>query len=382
MDSEVLFSSIKNAEIDEFKRIIKDNGINVNEVKDKYNVNLLHVAAKYNKIEIARYLLKHDMNVDAPTNGKLTALYIAVINDHAEMVEFLLTEYKANTNIIAKRNLTPLHIAVMHGNIKIVQLLLDHGADKGAQSDIGNTPLHNAVAYNHIDIVRLLIEHDADTNAENNYQQPPLFLSHLSNIEMIKLLIDNRADLHYKSEKNENNFLHYASTLGCAKLIKCIVKQFNVNDANKHGQTALHLAAMQGYINAREKSLIPACVASGQFKKDSTRKASITDYLETITILIENGADINAQDYFGDTPLHYASFYAPSLYQQNSKEFNKESFVISKYLMNHGANLNIKDKNEQTPRDIGMFKSYSMIIKNIMKSKKVSDMISILCECR
>lgn len=41
-------------------------------------------------------------------------------------------------------NLTPLHLASLHGHLEIVEFLLDNGADPNMLDDWRCTPLHNA----------------------------------------------------------------------------------------------------------------------------------------------------------------------------------------------------------------------------------------------
>ena len=49
--------------------------------------------------------------------------------------------------------LTPMHQAVLDGNIAAVQILIAHGADINKQDDDYWTPLHAACAEGHADIV-------------------------------------------------------------------------------------------------------------------------------------------------------------------------------------------------------------------------------------
>lgn len=51
---------------------------------------------------------------------------------------------------------------------------------------------------------------------------------------------------------------------------------------------------------------------------------------EIVTLLIEKGADINAQDKFGRTPLMVAIIY------------NRDNYDMISYLVNSGANPDIK----------------------------------------
>lgn len=55
-------------------------------------------------------------------------------------------------------NLTPLHLACLHGHLEVAQFLLDNGANPDAQDNWQCTPLHNAAGAGHEQIVKELCE--------------------------------------------------------------------------------------------------------------------------------------------------------------------------------------------------------------------------------
>ena len=62
---------------------------------------------------------------------------------------------------------TPLHDAVLKGNLDEAAKLLDDGADVNAANDQGNTPLHFAALSGSADAVTLLVDKGADEAAAN-----------------------------------------------------------------------------------------------------------------------------------------------------------------------------------------------------------------------
>lgn len=63
---------------------------------------------------------------------------------------------------------TALHLAVRHGRVPMVRLLLEQGADPDAQDHAGTTPLISACDRGHISIVRILLEEaNCDVNLKD-----------------------------------------------------------------------------------------------------------------------------------------------------------------------------------------------------------------------
>jgi hypothetical protein len=72
---------------------------------------------------------------------------------------------------------TPLHLAVMVKEPRIVELLLEAGADPNAKAKNGRTPLHLAVEQGKEDLVALLLDKKADPNALDSDGRTPLDLT-------------------------------------------------------------------------------------------------------------------------------------------------------------------------------------------------------------
>jgi len=68
---------------------------------------------------------------------------------------------------------TALHLASMFGHAEVVKLLLELGASTAVKDEDLNTPLHMAVMGNHADIVRQLTTAGADSSVENAFGDTP-----------------------------------------------------------------------------------------------------------------------------------------------------------------------------------------------------------------
>ena len=70
----------------------------------------------------------------------------------------------------SRLNPTPLHRAVDNGNVEIVRILVNAGADLNIKSSRGSdpTPLHIAVQDGNAELVRILVDAGADPNIRNH----------------------------------------------------------------------------------------------------------------------------------------------------------------------------------------------------------------------
>jgi ankyrin repeat protein len=64
------------------------------------------------------------------------------------------------------------------------------------------------------------------------------------------------------------------------------------------------------------------------------------DFIECLKVLVASGADVNAQDDHGNTALHGAAA--------------RGADQIIQFLVDHGANLNVKNKQDRTPLEVAM----------------------------
>lgn len=102
---------------------------------------------------------------------------------------------------------TPLHNAAFYGSIKIIDLLIDSGAQVNQQNLYGDTPLHNAAFYGNIKAVISLIKNGAHVNQQNNFGYTPLHNAVIcKNFEIIKLLYEKKAALMIQNYNNQSPF--------------------------------------------------------------------------------------------------------------------------------------------------------------------------------
>jgi ankyrin repeat protein len=135
-----------------------------------------------------------------------------------------LLQFKANFRIRTNDNGTVLAVAVCQNLAKLVKRLLEAGADVYSPLFENRSALNTAAWYAHIETMKVLIDAGADVNFnEWGGGQTPLLEIVCNNkgtptrdparyVEGVKLLLDNRADIHARS----GDATEYATVLGWA----------------------------------------------------------------------------------------------------------------------------------------------------------------------
>lgn len=160
---------------------------------------------------------------------------------------------------------------------------------------------------------------------KNNNEYTPLMLASKNNKDIVKLLLDNGAQIN-ETNFNEETPLIIATYKCNYDVVELLLD--NGADINKTG-------------NNKDT---PLMIAIGENNYD------------VVELLLEKGADINKTGYKGDTPLSVA--------------INIGNDDIVKLLLDNGADLDIADNNGNTPLSVAINKGYDDIVKLIKNKKK------------
>jgi len=144
----------------EMSEMLIKGGAQVNRPSTYSEITPLIKSVECNYIEMVRFLLDHDADIDMGDKNGVTPLIRSVESNHFEMVRFLL-EHNADIDISDKNGVTPLIKSVKNENVEITKLLLDHNANANKSYKKGITPLMVSAGMGNNNIIRLLIENGA-----------------------------------------------------------------------------------------------------------------------------------------------------------------------------------------------------------------------------
>jgi ankyrin repeat protein len=118
----------------------------------------------------------------------------------------------------------PLFSAISSGNVELVKLLLDNGADLNVQNKYGESPLHKACSGGHASIVKLLLEKGVGLNAQDKYGESPLHKACFSGYyNIVKLLLEKGVDPNVQDKDGESP-LHKARSKGHDGIAKLLLE--------------------------------------------------------------------------------------------------------------------------------------------------------------
>lgn len=154
-------------------------------------------ASNYGHTEIVNALIEAgaDINYVNKENGA-TALIYAINRERIDIVKLLLQKGIEEINIDRNGNL-PFQRACSVGNMEIVKLLVNHGADVNyVNKENGVTPLICACSDGKTDVISLLIGLGANVNAVDKCGMTALKSAVMeSHLEAVRILIDAKADI-------------------------------------------------------------------------------------------------------------------------------------------------------------------------------------------
>lgn len=282
-------------------------------------------------------------DVNAFDNTGFTPLMRAAIDSNVTDTKILL-EKGANPNIASANadRAYPLTYALVNGgkigSLAVAQLLIESGADVNVTDARQMAPIHNMMMVTNADnrwkILELLMQHGAQINAQDE---------------------DGSTMLHITASMNDLDWVtRVNNTYG---------QILNYDLKNKDGHTPIELAVKLGHVSLNDSDAVegrmlkrPALIgadgnarAMDEYGRTGLQLAVIRSDMKFTKGLLGDGidekgnpirispiADIAHQDIYGNTALHYAMT-------------NLKPLTYVQYLLSKGAPVNIVNQLGQTP---------------------------------
>ena len=343
----------------------------------------LMVVARTGSVEAARVLIAHGAKVNAVERWRgQTALMWAVAQGQPAMVRELIAR-GAQVNARSTVNnwsrqvtaepraiyrpaggLTPLLFAAREGCVACAAALIEGGAELELADPEGISPLLMAVINTRWDLAMLLLGKGADPNTWDYWGRSALYaavdlntiprggrpdrpsLDETTPLEVIARLLAAGANANARLKlpppfRNVGNdrgldgllttgttpLLRAAKALDAPAVRLLLRHGADISLTNSRGITPLMAAAGMGSVDADTR---------GFYLSDDTQKRAI----DSLTLLLEAGGDVNGKDPRGLTPLHEAARWG----------WND----VVRFLVAKGADLNAKDAKGLTPIDSAM----------------------------
>jgi ankyrin repeat protein len=279
------YSAIRENNLARLKEMIA-SGADVN-LRDGRGSTPLMNAAAVGSLEAMKLLLKAGADVNAKNGLDTTALIWGAL-DPAKVR--LLVEAGAAVNVRSKLGRTPLLVAAGRpGSGEAVRLLLSKGADSKVADVRGSTPLVEAARVDDIDMLRLLMSAPVNINAGGFVGMTALNLAvgH-ANLPAVKLLLEKGADVNVAnvSEVKVKNGLIALSRM--TALMSAPESSPEVMDA---------LVKAGANVNARDiRGMTPLMLAVATDSPDP----------RIVRLLLDHGADTDVKSTAGERALDWA----------------------------------------------------------------------------
>ncbi|KAL3285618.1 hypothetical protein HHI36_000146 [Cryptolaemus montrouzieri] len=315
--------------------------------------NLLMYAAQQGNVDRVRQLIREQRPLlfEKDRTGK-TPLHYCCTSDKkrsAQIADYLVMAAPELAESKDEDGFTPLHLAVIAGNIPLVTFLLANNADVNAVDNERHTVVHWAAVCGETEALRAVLAAGAKVSTPDVHKGFPLHYAAQMcggnerdaslGFQVLQTLLTH-SDIDVKVEDGDGRQpLLWAASAGSAKAVLSLIRAGSpVEAADKDGLTALHCAASRGHTDCID-TLLTLCGASPDVIDSNgctaLHYAVTLGHADATALLLAHGSDPNRQDRKGRSPAHCGC--------------SKGQFETVKMIGSHGANLWLKNARGDLP---------------------------------
>ncbi len=268
-------------------------------IKDKSGATPFDVAHAWHRLAVAKALAKY-------------TIFPAVAKSDLRTVQRIVYAFPEAVSVKDKNGSTPLHYAASTGDRTVCEMLLSAGADPRAKDGKGRTPLGIAMARGHkaaAEVLLAAMERKATPKQTGKEQSVrALFLAVMQDDSAaVKSMLKSDPGLAKASDASGMTALMVAIDAGKNEIAQFLINSgANVNASDGNGLTPLFRAVDN--LDLTRLLVLKGARVTARSKNQRTplHEAACFGTEEVAAYLISAGADVNALDADGKTPLTLA----------------------------------------------------------------------------
>ena len=298
---------------------------------------LYHAVTKSNA-SLVQTLLDNGANAKTRPSCAKPGLTRAIENGDWHIVQMLLERGRPDLEATAPAGETALYAAVSKGDEKLVELLLNYGADARAKPPGGEPALYKATSKGSTKIVRMLLECDhIDVDATPPGGSPSLYRAYEKGFSQIMELLLKKGSNPNLKPPGGATAMYKAAAKGDISTVRMMLEYgADPDDTPPGGNTSLYNAASKGQEEiARVLLDYGADVAKKASGSNSALWVAADHSNKALTrLLLQRGAVVDATPWGGNTALWRAA--------------KRDDIPIASVLLEHGANPDEKTMGNET----------------------------------